>query len=92
MATRIPKAETYVVSNGEKTGYIECRRCGIRHEYTLPMSVDAWVKVTRKFNKAHKDCPPPATQQPAGLCAICGGAKWTRSVRNHEFVRNDLEA
>lgn len=58
MTVRFPQAETYVIATDEKTGVIECRRCGVRKTYTLPMTIAAWVKMTRQFNKDHAKCPP----------------------------------
>jgi len=37
---------------------IRCENCGQVHRYTLPMSVDAWVKMIKDFQSLHKDCKP----------------------------------
>lgn len=57
MTTAIPEANTYVRSTDNQTGVIECRGCGEKQAYVLPMSVDAWLKMTKDFNRENAQCP-----------------------------------
>jgi hypothetical protein len=56
------QVDTYIVSNPQnpKAGHIECRRCGGRKSYRLPMAVDEYVKFIRDFNANHAACQKPA--------------------------------
>ncbi len=54
MPAKIPDADTYCTS-GEKPA-IYCKRCGETHAYSLPMSVDDWVKMVKAFNEIHAMC------------------------------------
>ena len=52
--TKIPKAETYIVAGKNE---IECRRCGKRLEFSLPMTVPQFADMVKKFNTEHAKCP-----------------------------------
>lgn len=41
-----------------------CNHCGQTHAYKLPMSVDAWIKMTKSFTNLHADCKSVPTLAP----------------------------
>jgi hypothetical protein len=42
---------------------VACLHCGAKQPFpTLPISVDDFVRWSMEFVDAHKDCPPPKTE------------------------------
>jgi hypothetical protein len=63
MRKRIANADTYlsetIDSADGQTRYIECRRCGEKREFKLPIVIDAFVTIVAAFNSVHSKCPKP---------------------------------
>lgn len=60
----MPKINTdhvVVACSNLTDGAFRCNHCGATLPYELPMSVDAWVKMSRRFTNEHKNCKPTET-------------------------------
>lgn len=65
----VPEADTYIVPHLDPQSYhIECRKCGARNDYRLPMEVTQWVEMVREFNSDHAKCLSNSEASEAQLC------------------------
>lgn len=63
MKLKKPNVHTWAVSNplDPTKGKLICDYCHAEKEYKLPMDIDLWVLMTRKFDAEHENCKPTET-------------------------------
>lgn len=41
---------------GEDAMAVECKRCGAKQRFVLPISISVWIAAARAFSKDHANC------------------------------------
>ena len=55
-----PNTDHITVRNIDEGQLFVCAHCGNAQIVSLPICVDTWLKISRRFQQAHRHCRPPA--------------------------------
>lgn len=58
----------YDATHGDDAYAVECKRCGTKQRFAIPVNLDMWLAAAKVFQKQHRKCkamPPNNIKEPA---------------------------